>query len=298
MLAMLVLGVLSSFEAVQNFGSAFLHLETAEESTNRLSSILDKPTSDESEEKPEKIPRNLDIVFKDVSFSYPENPTTLDGISFGISQGSKTAIVGTSGSGKSTLINLLLRFWETEQGLITLGNKELSCFKKEQLASVVNVVLQDSYIFNRSVRENLLLANPEATDSRLMEVLKAVGLSFFAQHLDQEMGTHGMKLSGGERQLFSIARAFLKDAPVWVIDEPSANLDVDTEQKIFGFLFSALHDKTVIFITHRMINMDRMDQILVMRQGVIIERGTHHQLISADTHYRNMHELQEELLKD
>lgn len=297
-LAMLVLGVLSSFEAVQNFGSAFLHLETAEESTNRLFSILDKPSSDVPGEKSEKIPQSHHIVFKDVCFSYQERQTTLEDISFDIPQGSKTAIVGTSGSGKSTLINLLMQFWETDKGLITLGNKDLIRFKKEQLASVVNVVLQDSYIFNRSIRENLLIANPEAKDSRLMEVLKTVGLSFLAEHLDQEMGTHGMKLSGGERQLFAIARALLKDAPVWIFDEPTANLDVDTERRILRLLLSGLHDKTVIFITHRLINMDQMDQILVMQQGRIIERGTHPQLISSDTHYMNMVELQGELLKD
>jgi ABC-type multidrug transport system fused ATPase/permease subunit len=151
-------------------------------------------------------------------------------INFEIRQHSKTAIVGPTGSGKSTLVNLMLRFWDPQAGSIMLHDTDIQLFDLEELRSLFAVVSQDAYIFNRSLRDNLLIANPTATDMQLKEALEKAGLAPFAETLTL-LGNHGMRLSGGERRLVALARALLKDAPIWIFDEPTANLDVKPKEK-------------------------------------------------------------------
>ncbi len=288
MLAMLTLGVLSSFEAVQNLGNAFLHLENYQESAARISAITE--SSPDLVEPPvtRKIPKQHNLIFENISFSYEAEYITLRDISFEIRQHSKTAIVGPTGSGKSTLVNLMLRFWDPQSGKILLNDTDLRLFNVEDLRTLFAVVSQDAYIFNRSLRENLLIANPSATDLQLNEVLEKTGLSDFAGNLDLTPGNFGTRLSGGERRLLALARALLKDAPIWILDEPTANLDVTTERKILDTIRATAGGRTVIMITHRLLNMETMDQILVMNRGRIIGNGKHSELLKQNSFYDRM----------
>ncbi len=292
MLAMLTLGVLSSFEAVQGFGTAFLQFETTAEATKRLFSITQASIPIAQPDVLSTIPAQHDISFHDVSFSYMQEHIALANISFTIPQGSKTAIVGPSGSGKTTLINLILRFWEINQGWIALGGIDIKQLDVAQLRSLFAVTSQDAYIFNRSLRDNLLIARPGVSDEILMRVMKTVGLESFANNLDLEPGSHGMRMSGGERQLFALARALLKDAAIWIFDEPTANLDPGTERRILDTIWLAGQSRTRIMITHRLLDMDKMDQIIVMDRGSIVERGSHSELLARGGLYSRMYKQQ------
>ena len=292
MLAMLTLGVLSSFEAVQNLGNAFLHLEDYQESAARIHSITESPREQVEPPRNREVPKQYDLIFENVSFSYEAEFISLQDISFTITQQSKIAIVGPTGSGKSTLVNLMLRFWDPQAGKILLHDSDIRHFDVEELRSLFAVVSQDAYIFNRSLRENLLIADPSANDQQLREVLEKTGLGAFGENLDLTPGNFGTRLSGGERRLLALARALLKDAPIWILDEPTANLDVKTERKILDTIRATADGRTVIMITHRLLDMEKMDQILVMHRGQIIGKGTHFQLLKENSFYARMLDFQ------
>jgi ATP-binding cassette, subfamily C, bacterial CydC len=288
MLAMLTLGVLSSFEAVQNLGNAFQQYEPSRESSDRFFSVVESRQIIAEPEKPETVTDWNDISFRRISFSYETENITLKNISFEIPQLSKTAIIGSTGSGKSTLVNLMLRFWDPGSGNISIGGTDIRNIESDKLRSLFAVVSQDAYIFNRTLRENLLIASPTATDDELTEVLTKVGLNTFANDLNLNAGNFGARLSGGERQLLALARALLKDAPIWIFDEPTANLDVKTERKILDAIWATAGQRTMIMITHRLLDMEKMDQIIVMSLGEIVEKGTHAQLLAGQSFYAKM----------
>ena len=297
MLALLTLVVLSSFEAVQNLAHAYLDAEATDRSASRFFGVVENktPVNTLFKENAGTVPGDLsgDLLFQGVSFSYEKEYIALHDISFTIEQGSKTAIVGPTGSGKSTLVNLLLRFWDVDKGLIEFGGHDIREINTTHLRTKFGVMAQDVFIFNRSLRDNLLVAKPGATDKELVSVLQKVGLGRFASDLDMFPGSFGMRLSGGERQLVALARVLLKDAPVWVFDEPAANLDATTERHILDLIWLAGGKRTCIMITHRLVDMDKMDQILVMDKGRLIERGTHMELMESDTFYRRMQQHQQ-----
>lgn len=296
-LAMLTLGVLSSFEAVQSLATAFLHYAGAKEAARRYFAVT--PRNEPSrQDKTDNLPHNPDIAFRNVSFSYSDENITLKNISFSIPYSSRVAIVGPTGSGKSTLINLLLRLWEIDSGVITLSNTDVRLFNTDKLRAIYSVVAQDAYLFNRSLRENLLIADPTATDEHLLKVLAMTGLNFDAQDLSVGAGNHGSRFSGGERQLISIARALLKNSPVLIFDEPSANLDVATERRIMDVIWRVAANRTVIFITHRLVDMEKMDQIMVLQHGSIIGQGTHNWLIMNNKIYARMCEEHKQLIRE
>jgi ATP-binding cassette subfamily C protein CydC len=300
-LAAITLGVLTSFEAVQGLANAFIQYENATEAANHLFSLAEGESSTAEtpvEDKRMKVNVPGNIIFKDVSFSYNIEKITLKNISFTIPEGSKTAIIGPTGSGKSTLINLMVGLWHPDSGEVLANQVNLRNADIENFRTKLGVVAQDSYIFNRSLRENLLIANPAATDEELSKVLDTVGLSTFKSSLDLEPGTHGMRFSGGERQLFSLARVLLKKSEVWIFDELTAHMDVNTERKTLNTIWNSLGAKTLILITHRLVDMEKMNQIIVMQKGKIAEMGTHDELLSINGIYARMRQQQNELIRD
>ncbi len=298
-LAALILGVLSSFEAFQGLANAFIQYENSDEASKRLFSLAENDKTDPippttSNKTLQDIPES--ISFQHVSFSYDGDTPTLKDVSFSIPAGSCTAIVGPTGSGKSTLLNLLLRFWPPDSGSIKAGEYDVNRLEETNYRSLFGVVSQDNWVFNRSLRENLLLAKPEATDEELIESLIQVGLDHFAHDLDMEPGTQGMRFSGGERQLLALARAWLRHSDIWIFDEVTAHLDANTERKVLDTLWSLKGNKTLLMVTHRLVDMEKMDEILVMSGGQIVEKGTHAELYSQKGIYARMFDLQKEVL--
>jgi len=300
-LAALVLGILSSFEALQGLPNAYIKYESfreASQSLNNLTKAEDKTDSEQKSKTTRILTGHPQISFQQASFSYSQDQTVLHNIAFELTPGSKTAIVGPTGSGKSTIINLLTGFWKPDAGNILADNRPINDIDINSYRSLLGVVSQDTYIFNRSVRENLLIADSGANDAQIREVLTRVGLNMLADRLDMVLGSQGMKLSGGERQLFALARALLRESKIWIFDELSANMDVGTERKILDILWNNLGGRSLLSVTHRLLDMDQMDQILVLDHGNITERGSHHELLAAKGLYAKMYAGQMEVLRD
>lgn len=300
LLAAITLGVLSSFEALQGLANAFIQYENSQEAAKRLFSIAG---SEKNQPRPAELITLAtgaipDIFFQNVSFSYDGNRDVLEDITFSLPAGSKTAIVGPTGCGKSTLIHLLLGFWSPDQGKITANSHDIKQLDMERYRSLFGVVSQDTYIFNRSLRENLLLANPSASEPELKESLISVSLKHLASHLDMEPGTQGMRFSGGERQLLAMARALLTNSNFWIFDEPTAHMDANTERKLLNNLWKNLRNRTLLLVTHRLIDMDKMDHIIVMQRGVVAEQGTHQGLLKKNQLYAKMHHQQNQVIRD
>ncbi len=247
--------------------------------------------------------RDYSLRLKDVRFRYEAGgPAALDGISFSLPQGGSLAVVGPSGAGKSTLVNLLLRFWEYDEGEITLGGHELHAYQGEELRQMMGVVSQHTHLFNATVRDNLLLARPDASQADLERVARQAQVHDFVESLpegyDTYIGEQGLKLSSGQRQRLAIARALLKDAPILILDEPTANLDSLTERQVMRSIQALMAGRTTLIISHRLAGLETVDEIVVLRAGRIVERGAHHELWQMGGFYRRMWELQHHPLAD
>ncbi len=205
-------------------------------------------------------------------------------------QGEKLALLGRTGCGKSTLLQLITRSWDPQQGQILLDGKPLPELSEASLRKAITVVSQRVDIFNGSLRENLVLAKPNGTDAEFTEALIQVGLSALLEDkgLDTWLGDGGRQISGGERRRLGIARALLHDAPILLMDEPTEGLDRRTEQQTQALLLEHAKDKTVLFITHRLVGLDQMDQICLMDEGEIIERGKHQELLAQKGRYAEL----------
>jgi ABC-type multidrug transport system fused ATPase/permease subunit len=238
-----------------------------------------------------------------LSFSYPaQNLPALQDVSFTVPEGKSIAIVGPSGAGKSTIANLLFRFWEYALGEICLGGESLKSLNQDEVRKRCSFVSQNSYFFNTSIRENLRLARPKLTREEMEEAAKSAQIHEFIAGLPKDyetfIGEQGLRLSGGERQRLAIARALLKDAPILIFDEPTANLDPITEKQVLDVLFGIIKNKMSLLITHRLIGLENMDEIIVMDQGRIVERGRHDELVRSDGIYRRLWDLQNKILRD
>jgi ATP-binding cassette subfamily C protein CydC len=296
-LALLILAAMASFEAVLPLPATFQYLEGQLAAAQRLYEIVDARPSvlDPGETSPEPVDYSLTV--RDLRFRYETDARpALDGISFCLDQGTQLAVVGPSGAGKSTLVNLLLRFWDYDGGHINLGGYELRAYRGEDLRRMISVVSQHTHLFNDTIRGNLLLANPNACEDDLIQAASQAQIHEFVQGLPQSyetwVGEGGLRLSGGERQRIAIARALLKNTPLLILDEPTANLDALTEREVIKTLYGLMKVRTTLIITHRLVGLEKVNQILVMREGRIIERGRHEDLIQAEGFYNRMWMLQ------
>ena len=235
---------------------------------------------------------NYDIEFKNVSFAYNEDAKVLKDVSFTAKQGEVTALVGISGSGKTSVLRLISRLYDYDTGSILIDGKDIKNISTESLFKNVSIVFQDVTLFNTSIMENIRLGRESATDEEVKEAAMLANCMDFIEKLPDGfntlIGENGAELSGGERQRISIARAFLKDAPVLILDEISASLDVDNEKKIQDSLNKLIKDKTVIIISHRLKSIENVNKIVVIDEGVVETSGNHDELIKDSKVYKNL----------
>jgi ATP-binding cassette subfamily B protein len=237
-----------------------------------------------------------DVVFEHVEFSYEESKKILKDISFTLNAGKSIAIVGPSGSGKSTIVNLIPRLYDVDSGSVTFDGIDVRKLDLKFLRDQVGVVSQETYLFNGTIRENLLYAKPDATDEEMTEALKKANIWDFVEKqekkIDTEVGNRGLKLSGGEKQRISIARIILKDPTIFIFDEATSALDSISEKKIQDAIDPIIKSKTSILIAHRLSTILAADEILVVKDGTIVERGSHKELLNKDGVYRELYETQ------
>ena len=259
----------------------------------RMDEILSHP----EQEGAEKLTnRGYDIAFDHVGFSYNSGETVLKDVSFTAKQGQVTALVGPSGGGKTTVSRLASRFWDIQKGKITVGGMDISKIDPESLMSLYSIVFQDVTLFNNTVMENIRLGRKDASDAEVLEAARLANVDEFAEKLPDKwntlIGENGCELSGGERQRISIARAFLKDAPIILLDEATASLDVENETLIQESLSRLIENKTVMIIAHRMRTVAGADQIVVLSEGTVAEQGSSDMLLKKDGIYARMVKLQ------
>ncbi len=252
------------------------------------------------EQNGEKVfkPKSYDICFENVGFSYNSDETVLQNVSFCANQGEVTALIGPSGGGKSTAAKLAARFWDTDRGKITIGGVDVKSVDPEKLLEVFSIVFQDVTLFNNTVIENIRIGRKEASDEEVMEAARLANCEEFIERLpdkwNSNIGENGSSLSGGERQRISIARAFLKDAPIILLDEATASLDVENETAIQSALSRLIKNKTVLLIAHRMRTVAGANNIVVLSDGTVVEQGPPDKLFAQNGIYTRMVKLQRE----
>lgn len=261
----------------------------------RMKEILDHPIQTGSDTLTNQ---GYDIVFDHVGFSYNTGERVLEDVSFTAKQGEVTALVGPSGSGKTTVSRLASRFWDIQQGKITVGGMDISQIEPETLLSLYSIVFQDVTLFNNSIMENIRVGRKDATDEEVLAAAKLANCEEFARKLPEGwntiIGENGCSLSGGERQRISIARAFLKNAPIILLDEATASLDVENETVIQTALSRLIQNKTVLVIAHRMRTVASADKIVVLEKGKVAQEGNSAELMNSNGIYHHMVTLQTE----
>ena len=266
-------------------------------SAERIFNIID------SEEKiKEKIDPTIITDFKNqieinnISFSYLDD-VVINKLDLKIKKGKKIALVGQSGSGKSTIANLICRFYDVDKGNIQIDNYDIKELSKKSLRGLIGLVSQDSILFNDSIKNNLLIGKPEATDSEIIESLKVANAWEFVEKLPEKIysniGDSGNKLSGGQKQRLGIARAILKNPPILILDEATSSLDSKSEKYVQAALENVMKNKTSIIIAHRLSTIKKVDEIIVLNRGEIAESGKHKELMSKKGIYYNLVKMQE-----
>lgn len=293
-LGMLALGTLSSFEALFPLAMVPHHLEQNRAAADRLLELTEAEPVIQDPEVPLKLkPKEMTLSFQEVSFKYGERePWALNGISFQIPQKGKVGIVGASGAGKTSIVNLLLRFWEYNEGSIEVGGYSIREYSQQEVRDIIGILTQRTHIFNATIRDNLLLAKPEASEEELLQAAQKAKLHDFIRSLpkgyDSLVGEGGFKLSGGQRQRLAIARVLLRNSPFLILDEAMEGLDPITEQEVMEEIYRLMDGRTTLVITHHLVGLEQMDEILVLDQGRVVERGKHDELLHKKGLYRKL----------
>ena len=290
--------LLQVFMPLGFLGTVYSILKHAVSDMERMFDLLDE--TPEVQDLPEADQLQVDagrVGFQGVSFRYEEAKPVLREVSFDVPAGRKVAIVGPSGAGKSTIARLLFRFYDVDQGCITIDGQDISEVTQQSLRQAIGVVPQDTVLFNDTIAFNIRYGHLEATDEEIRRAAKVADVHDFVQSLpdgyETVVGERGLKLSGGEKQRVAIARAVLKDPPVMIFDEATSSLDSESEQAILSALKDASEDHTTIAIAHRLSTITDADEILVLRDGHIVERGTHAELLETPGLYRRMWQIQQ-----
>lgn len=293
-LALLALITLASFEAVSPLIPAAQHFESCLQAARRLFGLVETAPDVTVPPNPLSLPtESPHFRVHGLSFQYSgDRQPALGGLDLDLPPGKRVALVGPSGAGKSTLINLLLRFWEFDSGSMEWNGIDVRRFDPARVRQQMAVIGQTTYLFAGTLRQNLLLARPDAAEADLKRVLDQAQLSELVAQipagLDTWIGERGLQLSGGERQRVAVARALLRDAPLLLLDEPTANLDAAAELRLVETLHQVFAGRSVIYITHRLLGLDDMDEILVMQEGRVMERGSHADLLASGGSYAKM----------
>ncbi|TPV40691.1 cysteine/glutathione ABC transporter ATP-binding protein/permease CydC [Pantoea deleyi] len=289
LIALVVFCSLAAFEALAPIAGAFLPMSQVIAAAQRVSEVIDQPPAIAFPAASAAQPGSLTVRIDQLDFSYPGRPEkVLNGCCLTVNAGERIALLGPTGCGKSTLLALLTRGWESQHGTISLNDRRIADWSESELRQRISVVTQRVHLFSQSLRDNLLLACPDASDERLIRALNDVGLQRLLENpegLNAWMGEGGRPLSGGELRRLALARALLHDSDLWLLDEPTEGLDATTEQHILALLQQLTAGRTVIMVTHRLSGLEAMDRICVMDNGEIIEQGSHAELISKAGRY-------------
>jgi ATP-binding cassette subfamily C protein CydC len=304
LLAVLTLGAVASFEAILPLPLAFQNLVSSLKSGGRLFEIMDKTPHipPGGENLPVDIKKRT-LGIKNLSFAYSQNTDlVLDNIDLDLTPGKRIAVVGASGAGKSTLLKLLQRYWEFQQGEILLDGVDIRQLDGDQVRSCFSMIAQDTFLFNAPIVQNIQLAKRSASGEEISSAIERAQLFEFINQLpegqDTWVGEYGVKVSGGQRQRIAIARALLKDAPILLLDEPTANLDPYTERQVINAILDTSDRKAILLVTHRLVGMEAMDEIIVLENGRIVERGSHQELLSLIGKYAKMWKDGRDYLRD
>lgn len=292
---MFLLVVTRMYEPLQISLQNLSAIISADTNCKRMDEIL---SYEEQEGDKELTNDGYDIQFDHVSFAYKDGEQVLSDVSFTAKQGEVTALIGPSGGGKTTVTRLAARFWDNDTGSITVGGMKVTDIDPEKLLSLCSIVFQDVTLFNDTIMENIRIGRQGATDEEVMEAARLAHCDEFVERMPEKwntmIGENGSELSGGERQRISIARAFLKDAPIILMDEATASLDVDNESFIQESISKLICDKTVLIIAHRMRTVDGVDKIVVLKDGMVAEQGSPAELKQTGGIYKHMVEMQME----
>ncbi|WP_433243079.1 thiol reductant ABC exporter subunit CydC [Actinomadura nitritigenes] len=294
LLAVIVLLPLAAFEVVAGLPLAAQHLERVRRSAARIFAVLDAPPPVEEPSDPSPLPAApYTLQVDDLRARWtPTAPYALDGISLSLAPGRRCAIVGPSGSGKTTLASVLLRFLEPASGSVTLNGTDLRALTGDDVRTVIGLCAQDAHLFDSTIGENVRLARPAATDAEIRDALRRARLLDWIESLPRGLGTrvgeHGAQVSGGQRQRIALARALLAGFPVLLLDEPAEHLDTATADELTADLLTATEGRTTLLVTHRLTGLDAVDEIIVLDEGRVADRGTHAELISRPGLYRTL----------
>ncbi len=295
-LAVLTLTALAAFEAVTALPAAAVQLDQARVSAARITAVTDTPNPIREPRQPRALPPGpYTITLKDATVHYqPAGPPALDQVSLSLPPGRRVALLGANGAGKSTLAAVLLRFRELTAGAALLNGHDLASYAADEVRSVIGGCPQDPYLFDATIRDNLRLARPSADDGELEAAAARARLLPWIRSLPQAwntpVGTHGTAVSGGQRQRLALARAFLAEPALLILDEPTAHLDPDSRRALTADLLQATEGNAVLYITHERDGLDQVDQIVVLDHGKVIEQGSHQQLRHAGGHYQRIWE--------